>query len=73
MQNNPSPIARHFFEHPSFTGDDIGMRNGAEEATPKQGRHHITSAHVMFTKAALTEHVSAKAREDGGGTQEAAT
>ena len=49
------------------------MSEMVEESAPKQGRHSIASAHAMLTKAALTEHVSVKAREDGGGPQEAAT
>ena len=32
MQKNPSAIARNFLDHPSFSSEDIGMRNGAEEA-----------------------------------------
>ena len=65
MQNNPSAIAQHFLDHPNFTGEDIGMRNGAEEARMNQGRNHTSSAHVRLAKTALTEHVSAQVQEEG--------
>ena len=65
MQNNPSAIAQHFLNHPNFTGEDIGMRNGAEEARTNQGRSHTSSAHVRLAKTALTEHVSAQVLDEG--------
>ena len=66
MQKNPSPMAKHFLEHPSFSSEDIGMGQGTEVARKEQRQKHTKSLDlVKLAKTALTEHVSAELVEKG--------